>query len=529
MNRLSSFLKKSTDKLKGMSKGRKIALVTLLIGIIAAIVTLKYTAGATKYAVLFSNMDSKDCATVYQKLVEDKVKVKLEGTTILVPEKQVDSLRMQMMSSINSSNVSQGFELLDKSKFGQTDEELQITYQRALQGEIEKSIKTFPEVAGARVSITMPEDTEFVKDTTTGKAFVTVKLQPGKQLTKDQVKAIVSLVSGSVKNIPKENVEVTDTVSLLTNNLYKNDSDTSDVSSSTDAQQKAKTQYEDALEEKALDLLETTFGKDKVKVKINADLNFDTVQKETTTYDPNHVSESEQTEKQTSTSPNSETSASPVDNNMTNNISNSAGNSTSTSEKKITNYKVSSAEDKTIKAPGQVERVTASVVLDGDSIDDATKTSVRNLIISAIGIDEKRGDIVTVEGLPFDTTYSDKAKKDADYIDKTLQNEKRIKMYKTIGAASACLIILLVLGAALKKKNKSKSNEAELQAVNAAAGEENNGDMDEENKPKIRYKPVELDVENERTHLESEIKKYASQKPEQVAEIIKSWLAEDER
>lgn len=137
MNRLSSFLKKSTDKLKGMSKGRKIALVTLLIGIIAAIVTLKYTAGATKYAVLFSNMDSKDCATVYQKLVEDKVKVKLEGTTILVPEKQVDSLRMQMMSSINSSNVSQGFELLDKSKFGQTDEELQITYQRALQGEIE--------------------------------------------------------------------------------------------------------------------------------------------------------------------------------------------------------------------------------------------------------------------------------------------------------------------------------------------------------------------------------------------------------
>lgn len=146
-------------------------------------------------------------------------------------------------------------------------------------------------------------------------------------------------------------------MSLLTNNLYKNDSDTSDVSSSTDAQQKAKTQYEDALEEKALDLLETTFGKDKVKVKINADLNFDTVQKETTTYDPNHVSESEQTEKQTSTSPNSETSASPVDNNMTNNISNSAGNSTSTSEKKITNYKVSSAEDKTIKAPDKLREL----------------------------------------------------------------------------------------------------------------------------------------------------------------------------
>lgn len=526
MNRLSLFFKNITDKFKKMSKGQKIALSTLLIGVIAALITLKYTVGATKYAVLFSNMDSKDCATVYQKLVEDKVKVKLDGTTILVPEKQVDTLRMETMSSINSANGSQGFELLDKSKFGQTDQEMKITYQRALQGEIEKSIKTFPEVAGARVSITMPDDdTEFVKDTTPGKAFVTVKLQPGKQLTKDQVKAIVSLVSGSVKNLPKQNVEVTDTVSLLTDGLYKNDSDTSDISSSTDEQQKAKTKYEDALEEKALDLLETAFGKDKVKVKINADLNFDTVQKETTAYDPNHVVESQQTEKQSSSSPNSNSSASPVDNNMSNNISNSANNSTSTSDKTITNYKVSSSQDKTIKAPGEVNRITASVVLDGDSIDEATKNSVRNLIISAIGIDEKRGDIVTVEGLPFDTTYSSNAKKDLDSINKELQDAKKAKMYKTIGAAAASLIILVVLGIAYRKKKKN-AIESELESTSVIAAEE---EEEEENKPKVKYKPVELDVEDEKTHLENQIKKYASQKPEQVAEVVKSWLAEDER
>lgn len=524
MNKLSLFFKNMNDKFKKISKGKKIALGTLLIGAIAALITLKYTLGATRYEVLFSNMDSKDCAAVYQKLVEDKVKVKLDGTTILVPEKQVDSLRMQMMSSINSANGSQGFELLDKSKFGQTDEEMKITYQRALQGEIEKSIKTFPEVAGARVSITMPEDTEFVNDTTPAKAFVTVKLQPGKQLTKDQVKAIVSLVSGSVKNLPKKNVEVTDTVSLLTDNLYKNDGDTSDVSSSTDAQQKAKTKYEDALEEKTLDLLETAFGKDKVKVKINADLNFDTVQKEITTYDPNHVVESEQTEKQSSTSPNSQSSASPVDNNMNNKIDNTAGSSTSTSEKKITNYKVSSAQDKTIKAPGEVKRITASVVLDGDNVDDATKNSVRNLVISAIGIDEKRGDIVTVEGLPFDNTYSSNAKKDLDSINQELQNEKKAKMYKLIGIAAAFLIVLLVLGIAYRKKKRDINEETVAAAANAAEEEE-----EDEIKPKIKYKPVELDVEDEKTHLENEIKKYASQKPEQVAEIIKSWLAEDER
>lgn len=531
MNKLSAFFKNLIMKWKNLSKGKKIAFGTLFIGVIAALITLSYTVGSTKYDVLFNNMDEKDAAAVYAKLTEEKVKVKLSGNTILVPKDLVDSLRMKMISEVSITEGSQGFELLDKTKFGSTDAEMKINYQRALQGELERTIKTFPQVEGARVSLVIPDDTVFVRDTTPGKAFVTIKLKPSQKLTVEQVKSIVSLVSGSVRNTPKENVEVTDTVNLLTKELYKKDGENVDVATSTEMQQKAKLNYEQAMEKKALDMLETTFGRDKVKIKVNADLNFDAVEQQTTTYDPKNVPESEQTEKQTGTNANSQVSASPVDNAMGNNITTGTQNgSTPTSEKKVTNYKVSSIQDKTIKAPGELKRLTASVVMDGN-IDDATKASVRNLMISTFGIDEKRGDILTVEGIPFDQTASNNAKKDIDYINNSIVQEKRAKIYKYIGIASACLLLLIILAASIRKKGKNSNTEQNNLDVLIGGEEVEAQTLVGGNlaKSKIKFKPVELDVENEKTHVESEIRKYASDKPEQVADIIKSWLAEDER
>lgn len=529
MNKLSTFFKNIMTKWKNLSSGKKIAFSTLIIGGIIAIITLSYTVGSTKYDVLFNTMDAKDSAAVYAKLTEKKVKVKLSGDTILVPKDQVDELRMEIISEVPITEGSQGFELLDKTKFGATDAEMKINYQRALQGELERTIKIFPQVEGARVNLVIPDDTVFVRDTTLGKAFATIKLKPNQKLTAEQVKSIVSLISGSVRNIPKENVEVTDTVNLLTKGLYNKDGENLDAAASTDMQQKAKLNYEQSMEKKALDMLETTFGRDKVKIKVNAELNFDAVEQQTTTYDPNHVAESEQTEKQTSGSPNSQTSASPVDNAMSNNVTTSTQNgSTLSSEKKVTNYKVSSIQDKTIKAPGELKKLTASVVMDGN-IDDATKASVRNLIISTFGIDEKRGDIVTVEGIPFNQTANNNAKKDIEYINNSIIQEKRIKMYKYIGIASACLFLLIIVAASIRKK--SKNSDTVSNSLDVLIGEDDDKMITEDNlaKPRIKFKPMELDVEDEKTHVESEIRKYASDKPEQVADIIKSWLAEDER
>ena len=529
MGKLSQFFKNLLEKWRGLSKTKKIVFGIILSGIIASLVFLGISLGKTKYDVLFSNMDSADSAAVYKKLQEQKVDAKVSGNSILVPKGQVDTLRMQMLADVPLTNGSQGFELLDKSKFGSTDQEMKINYQRALQGELERTIKGFNEVENARVHIVLPEDTAFVKDTEPGKASVTIKLKSGAKLSEEQVKSIVSLVSGSVKNIPKESVEVIDDkMNLLSRDLFNNNKDISNSTTPAEKQQQLKQQYEKDMEKRLLSMLEAVYGKDKVKVKVNADLDFDAVQQESLTYDPKSVVVSEHNVKDSSTVPNTRVSSSPVDNNMTNTTNTTNNNGVSTHEESTKNYNVPKVEQKTIKAPGAVKRLTASIVLDGNA-DPATITSIRNLAVSAIGFDGNRGDSVSVEGLPFDTKIKDDAKKAIDDMNKAAEDAKKLKTYIIAGILGA----IILTGAAIgfikwrrKKKEEERLFEEEIKAqgIDVIIGDE----MDPSSgQPK--FKPIDFEVEDEKSHLENEIKKYAKEKPEQVADIVKSWLAEDER
>ncbi|WML35444.1 flagellar basal-body MS-ring/collar protein FliF [Clostridium sp. OS1-26] len=530
MGKLSQLLKNLVEKWKGLSRNKKIAYGIIVSGIIASIVFLSISLGKTKYDVLFSNMDPTDSAAVYKKLQDQKIDAKVSGNSILVPKDQVDKLRMQMLADVPLTNGSQGFELLDKSKFGSTDQEMKINYQRALQGELERTIKGFDEVENARVHIVLPDDTAFVKDTDPGKASVTIKLKSGAKLSEDQVKSIVSLISGSVKNIPKENVEVIDDkMNLLSKDLFNNNKDMSNSTTPAEKQQQLKQQYEKDVEKRLLSMLEAVYGKDKVKVKVNADLDFDAVQQDSVTYDPKSVVVSEHNVKDSSTTPNTRASNSPVDNNMTNTTANNNNNNgISTHEESTKNYNVPKVEQKTIKAPGAVKRLTASIALDGN-VDPATITSVKNLAVSAIGFDNNRGDSISVEGIPFDTKSKDDVKKDLDAMNKAAQDVAKRKTYIIAGIVGAILLAAATAGFIAwrrKKKEEEELFEEELQSqgIDVIIGDE----MDAAGgHPK--FKPIDFETEDEKTHIENEIKKYAKEKPEQVADIVKSWLAEDER
>lgn len=530
MGKLSQSFKSLIEKWNAFSKKKKIALGVFFVGVVASLIFLGVSVGSTKYEVLFSNMDATDSAAVYKKLQDSKVDAKVSGNSILVPKGQVDQLRMQMLSEVPMTNGSQGFELLDKSKLGSTDEEMKINYQRALQGELERTIKSFPEVENARVHLVLPDDTAFVKDTEPGNASVTLKLKTGTKLSQDQVKSVVALITGSVKNIPKENVQVIDDkMTLLSKDLYNSSNkDLSDSTTPAEKQQQLKEQYEKDAEKRLLGMLEAVYGKDKVKVKVNADLDFDAVQQDSVTYDPKSVVVSEHGVKDSSTDPGNRASSSPVDNNMTNSAATNNTNGTSTHEETTKNYDVSKVEQKTIKAPGAVKRLTASIALDGN-VDDATKTSIRNLAVSAIGYDDKRGDTVSVEGVPFDTKFKDDAKKDIDAMQKAADQAKKNKMYAMIGIGVA---VLAALGVALflwRRKKKAEEEELFGEQIKSQGIDVIIGDDNDITKEQPKFKPIELESENERTHVENEIKKYAKDKPEQVADIIKSWLAEDER
>lgn len=534
MGKLSELFNKLKEKWQGISKGKKIASIVTLVGVITALIYLTISLNTVKYSVLFSDLDAKDSKTIVDKLKEQKVtNVKIQGNSILVPSDQVDNLRLTLAPEI--SDGSSGWELFDNtSQFGITDAEMQVKYQRALQGELEKTIKSFPQVDKAKVALVMPEDSVFVKDSTPASASVTLLMKSGQKLNEEQVKGIVALVSGSVKNLPKENVQVLDSnMTLLTKDLYNQDNN---VASSTanEKQQQMKKEYEKYLEDKAMTVLGKAY-KDKIGIKVNADLDFDANKTVSTTYDPKGTVVSEQ--KKYDANPNgngTQASQSPVDNNMVN----SAANTTTTTangniihSEEINNYQVGSTQQETIKAPGDVRRLTASVIVDGN-LDEATRSSIKNLVSAAVGINDSRGDVVSVEGLAFDTSAQDAQKKEIQALQQEQDKEKRMKLYTYAGIGAGILLIAILTAIIIKKKNKKEvplededfEDLISAKGIDVVVG-------DEEKKEKVEFKPIDFENESmdEKKHIEKEIKKYATDKPEQVVDIIKAWLAEDER
>ena len=159
ISKIKEFFKNKNNQFKELKIEKKIA---ILVGIIAVVLALifgvKYI-NDSKYNLLFSGLSSDDATSITEELESEGVEMKIEGDSIYVPKDQVDKLRLELSGSL--SNGSKGYELMDEtSSFGLTDEEFNIKKQRMIQGEIEKSIKTFKQVEDAKVNITQGEQSD---------------------------------------------------------------------------------------------------------------------------------------------------------------------------------------------------------------------------------------------------------------------------------------------------------------------------------------------------------------------------------
>lgn len=520
MKKLLEKVKGLLEKFKSQNRKIKIAIIVAILAVIIAIISGIFYSSSNKYQILFSDLDATDSQAVVKTLEEGKNEYKIEGTSILVPKDKVDELRLKLAPTLTSG--SKGYELMDAgNSFGMTDEEFKIKKVRMQQGELEKTIKSFPQVEGARVHITEAKDSVFVKDSEPGKAAVYLKLKKGTSITEDQVKSIVALVSGSTENIPRENIDVIDDkMNLLTKDI-NTDSTKSVSSEEISKEQDAEKAYEDKLQKAVVSLLEPIVGKGKVKATVNVNLDFDSKQKTQTVVDPNKVIISQENNKESNTAGADGTaSQSPVDNNVSNTITDpKAEKSTSNKENQKTNYEVGKSESKVISAPGEVKRLTASVVVNG-TLDAATQQTLENTVGNAIGMDKLRGDQVSVLGMAFDTSAQDAAKAEIDAMNAEIATANRNKMIIIAGILGALLLGLIIFLIVRRRKKKVVEEEQLLNTL-----------IDDSIIPKEpdAFNPIEFESKTQKSHLENEIKKYAIEKPEQVLEIIKSWLTENER
>ena len=267
-------------------------------------------------------------------------------------------------------------------------------------------------------------------------------------------------------------------------------------------------------------LLEPVVGKNKVSANVNVDLDFDSKKTTTKTIDPNKVIVSQQTTKETSKSDGGAVGGSTVDNNLSNTIEEDNKNVVNNKESQTTNYESGNSESTTISSPGEIKRMTASIFINDGALDEDTREQLEKAVASAIGIDTSRGDEITLLGMDFDTAEDEAAKAQVEAFNNEVAAAKRNKliMWAVIGG----LIVIAVITAIVlisKKRNEEEEEEEE----------DEDKLLDVVIDDPVQYKPIELNVESPQSKIENEIKNYAKEKPDQVADIVKSWLTENER
>jgi flagellar M-ring protein FliF len=217
------------ERWQALDQNRKIIAVMITLGLVVSLFFLIRLAFQPSYANLFTGLEPKDAGTIAEKLKAMNVPYKLteQGKTIQVPESKVYEVRNELASSGVLADSGIGFELFDESKFGQTDFEQQVGYQRALQEELRRTLIQLEGVDQARVHLVLPQKSVFVtSDEGTASASVALRLKPGATLKPAQVQGICDLLVGSVEGLKPENVHIIDTAgNTLSDSLKSTDPD----------------------------------------------------------------------------------------------------------------------------------------------------------------------------------------------------------------------------------------------------------------------------------------------------------------
>ena len=374
------------------------------------------------YSVLFENISPSDSALIVDQLNKDGIKYKLanEGT-ILVPTSDVYKERIAVATLGIPKESKIGFEIFDKQEFGATDAEQRVKFQRALEGELARTIESLSSIQKATVRIAIPKESVFTERQSLPTASIVVELKPGVSLNAKQIFGIKNLVAASVTNLSTENVKI-----VNQDGVALGDEDGEFDSDAIAQQIRYKREFENNYEQKIVNVLAPIVGgADKVVAKVNIDFDFDKKDTKSEVYDPNNVvrSESNIEEKRQGSAPN-EVGGVPG---AVSNIGPVQGLDDSTLKEQYnkssqqTNYEISK---KVTNVKGQfasINRVSAAVVIDGiykskkdkdgkptgdfefTPLTKEQRESITNLIKQSIGYNQNRGDEVSLDNFEFKT------------------------------------------------------------------------------------------------------------------------------
>src|SRR3954469_5368922 len=260
------------DRLMAMPAGAKMKLGAGLAGLVAVVVAIGLWSSQGDYGVLFANLPDKEGGAVVAQLATMQVPYKFAagGTAILIPSDKVNEVRLKLASAGLPKSSVIGFELMDNAKFGQTQTQERVNLQRALEGELTRTIGSIDAVESARVHLALPNQNGFFREQQKPSASVVLMLRGGRTLDRAQLAGIVHLVASSVPELQTKDVSVLDqTGALLTENGDRANSQGLDAT-----QLQYRTQMEAGYTKRIQELLEPVVGRENLRASVTADIDF---------------------------------------------------------------------------------------------------------------------------------------------------------------------------------------------------------------------------------------------------------------
>jgi flagellar M-ring protein FliF len=530
---LLGILNKLNPKQKFMLGGG--ILLTLVL-----LATLLFILNEPNYTTLYSGLSQEDASKVVDYLNSQKVLYKLEdnGQSIKVTKEKVYELRLALAGKGIPSSGMIGYEIFDKTTMGMSEFMQKLNYKRALEGELARTIQQQEGVVNVRVHIVIPQKTIFKEEEKLPSASVVLKLKNNSTPTKENIQAVVNLLCGSVEGLQPAKISIIDTKGRILNN----DNESGPLAYASAKQYEIKKSVENYLAEKAQSILDNVLGYGNAMVQVNADLNFDQVEKTMEQYDPeSQVAISEQTIK-------------------TNNSGKVSNDTTAQSnENSLTNYEISKTIQKVVSESGNVKRLSVAAVINdipkevkkGGKIETtfeqrppAQMKKLEDIVRNAVGLDSTRKDQFSIVSIPFETKGTENTVEEANTTGMPNTNEL-INLVFIVVAIIGSLFVLKSLMKRLKNERivigtvntGSYSDGSAAMIAHAGAlssGQSNSAPPLIQMKKKRGMLPIgdiEDDISDEallKKNQQDKIVNYVNKNPIDAAKLINAWMHEDE-
>jgi flagellar M-ring protein FliF len=359
----------------------------LLAGVAVAIVAIWFVAkwaSTPTYVTLYRDLALSDAGTIDERLRKAGIDHKLSagGTEVLVPVSDLARARVSLAKDGLPRDGRPGLELFDKPAWGMTDFTQRVTYQRALEGELARTIAAIQGIEKAQVHLVLPTPSPLRRLERPASASVVLTLSNGNSLAPETVRGITYIVSNSVEHLANDNVAVMDDAG----HILSIPSGEGSAAGMASWQMEVERSVEQQTADKIVQLLETVVGTGGVRAQVSVDMNFDQVDATTETYDPE--SQVLQSEQRSETESGGEGSGAQV-------VINNA-------------YQSSRRMERNISSVGKVARLTAAILVDEKAMvgkgpgGGALETNqLQQMVVDAIGLDSSRGDRISVVAVPF--------------------------------------------------------------------------------------------------------------------------------